>query len=83
MEAMVDLGHEGIGAEPSSAAAVAAFKQAVKAGNIRSDDTVVCVITGTAFKQPSVVERVAATPKYTIQADVDELEKLLSRLHLL
>lgn len=83
MEAMVDLGREGIGAEPSSAAAVAAFKQAVKAGNIRSDDRVVCVITGTAFKQPSVVERVAATPKYTIQADVDELEKLLSRLHLL
>lgn len=83
MEAMVDLGHEGIGAEPSSASAVAAFKQAVKAGNIHSGDTVVCVITGTAFKQPSVVERVAATPKYTIQANVDELEKLLSGLHLL
>lgn len=83
MEAMVDLGREGIGAEPSSAAAVAAFKQAVKAGNIRSGDTVVCVITGTAFKQPSVVEQISATPKYTIQADVGELEKLLSRLHLL
>lgn len=30
LAAMVDLGHEGIGAEPSSASTVAAFKQAVK-----------------------------------------------------
>lgn len=81
--AMVDLGHEGIGAEPSSASAVAAFKQAVKAGKIRSSDTAVCVITGTAFKQPSVVEQIAATPKYTIRADVAELEKLLGQLHML
>ena len=48
LAAMVDLGHEGIGAEPSSASTVAAFKQAVKAGKISSSDTVVCVITGTA-----------------------------------
>ena len=83
MEAMRDLGHEGIGAEPSSASAVAAFKQAVKAGKIRSDETVVCIITGTAFKQPGVVERIAAVPKYNIRADVGELKGLLDRLNLL
>ena len=83
LAAMVDLGHEGIGAEPSSASTVAAFKQAVKAGKISSSDTVVCVITGTAFKQPSVVEHIAALPKYTIRADVDQLKGLLVRLKLL
>ena len=41
------------------------------------------MITGTAFKQPSVVEQIAATPKYTIRADVAELEKLLGQLHML
>lgn len=83
MEAMVDLGHEGIGAEPSSASTVAALKQAVKAGKIGSGETVVCVITGTAFKQPSVVEQISAVPKYTIRADVGELKDLLGSLHLL
>jgi threonine synthase len=82
MEAMRDLGREGIGAEPSSAAGVAAMKQAVKAGRVRSDDTVVCVITGTAFKQPDVVRRVAAMPEKTVRADVDSLEKLLEYFHM-
>ncbi len=82
LEAMADLGHEGIGAEPSSAAAVAAFKQAVRSGLVNSGDTAVCVITGTAFKQPSVVERIASLPKFTIKADVDQLKDLLIRLKL-
>lgn len=83
MAAMADLGHEGIGAEPSSASSVAAFKQAVKAGKIHADETVVCVITGTAFKQPSVVERISSLPKYSLRADIGELKGLLERLHLL
>ncbi|MCI5957644.1 MAG: pyridoxal-phosphate dependent enzyme [Clostridiales bacterium] len=77
MEAMRDLGREGIGAEPSSAAGVAAFKQAVQAGKIRSTDTVVCVITGTALKQPDVVRRVAAMPEKTVHADVNSLSEAL------
>lgn len=82
MEAMRDLGREGIGAEPSSAAGVAAMKQAVRSGRVRPDDTVVCVITGTAFKQPDVVRRVAAMPEKTVRADVDSLEKLLEYFHM-
>lgn len=77
MEAMRDLGREGIAAEPSSAAGVAAFKQAFQAGRIRSTDTVVCVITGTALKQPSVVRRVAAIPEKTVHADVNSLKEAL------
>lgn len=81
--AMLALGQEGIGAEPSSAASVAAFLQAAKAGKIPSGSTVTCVITGSAFKQPKVVEEIASTPKHTIRADGEELRELLSGLGLL
>lgn len=77
LEAMRDLGREGIGAEPSSAAGVAAFKQAAKAGKIRSTDTVVCVITGTALKQPAIVQRATNMPQRRVRADVDALRTLL------
>lgn len=83
MSAMLDLGKEGIAAEPSSAAAVAAFKQAAKAGKIASNQAAVCVITGSALKQPSVVQRIVAPPEYTIKADVVELQGFLHTLHLL
>ena len=78
--AMLDLGHEGIAAEPSSASTVAGLKKKVKEGRIRSDDLVVCVITGTALKQPKVVEQIASTPKFEIKADVNELRELLGKL---
>ena len=77
LEAMRDLGREGIGAEPSSAAGVAAFKQAAKAGKIRSTDTAVCVITGTALKQPAIVQRATNMPQRRVRADVDALRTLL------
>ena len=77
LEAMRDLGREGIGAEPSSAAGVAAFKQAAKAGKIRSTDTAVCVITGTALKQPAIVQRAINMPQRRVRADVDALRTLL------
>ena len=77
LEAMRDLGREGIGAEPSSAAGVAAFKQAAKAGKIRSKDTAVCVITGTALKQPAIVQRATNMPQRRVRADVDALRTLL------
>lgn len=82
MQAMRDLGREGIAAEPSSAASVAAFKQAALAGKIGSNETVVCVITGTALKQPDVVRRVAKLPEQRIRADVHELNDLLGRFNL-
>lgn len=82
LEAMRDLGREGIGAEPSSAAGVAAFKQAVAAGKIASTDTVVCVITGTALKQPGVVQMAASMPQRRMQADVGSLRSLLEEYRM-
>ena len=80
--AMLDLGHEGIAAEPSSASAVAGFKQKAREGKIHSDDLVVCVITGSALKQPKVVEQIVSTPKYEINANIGELRELLEKLGL-
>ena len=82
MEAMRDLGKEGIAAEPSSAAGVAAFKQAVKNGRIRSGETAVCIITGTALKQPGVVQRVASMPARHVRADVGALRSLLEAFNM-
>lgn len=82
IQAMRDLGQEGIVAEPAAAATVAAFKQARMAGKIKSNDTVVCVITGTAFKQPDVVRRVAKLPEKVIRADARELQALLRQFHM-
>lgn len=79
-EAMLDLAHEGIAAEPSSASTVAALKQKVKEGIINSNDLVVCIITGTALKQPKIVEQIASIPKFEIKADINELRELLKKL---
>lgn len=80
LEAMRDLGREGIGAEPSSAAGVAAFKKAVREGKIGPEDTAVCVITGTALKQPSVVQQAASMPRFRVRADTEDLRRLLHEM---
>ena len=82
IEAMRDLGKEGIAAEPSSAAGVAAFKQAAKAGKIKNNEIVVCIITGTALKQPNIVQRVTSMPTRHMRADVQELHNLLEEYNM-
>lgn len=77
LQAMRDAAQEGLGIEPSSAAAVAAFKKAVCEGRIKSSDTVVCVLTGSALKQPAAVIMAAGKPEKHISADVGQLGKLL------
>lgn len=77
MAAMEDLAREGIAAEPSSAAGVAAVKQGVFSGEIHSNQTVVCIVTGTAFKQPDVVQQIVSKVQPTVRADVADLKRLL------
>ena len=77
LEAMRDLAAEGIAAEPSAAAALAVFKQAAAQGLMSSDQTIVCVITGSGLKQPRAVEMAAGLPKITMRASVAELKRVL------
>jgi threonine synthase len=48
---------EGIFAEPSAASTVAGLKKLIRMGKIAKDEEVVCVITGTGLKDPSIIER--------------------------
>lgn len=82
LEAMQDLARDGIAAEPSSAASVAAFKQAYRSGQIHSNETVVCVITGSALKQPTAIQQAAGAPTLHVRADVDALAELLEQLKI-
>ena len=77
LEAMRDLAREGIAAEPASAASVAAMKQARATGWLKDEDTAVCVITGSALKQPSAVMKATNAPKETLHADFESLRALL------
>lgn len=79
--AMRDLAHEGIAAEPSSASSVAAFKQAVKAGKINSDESAVCVITGFALKQPSAILKAADQPHEEIFATREALKSVVDKYY--
>ena len=80
LAAMRMLGKEGIGAEPSSAAAVAALMQGVKNGTVNPNATAVCVITGTALKQSRAVEMAAGQPELRVNADIDSLAELIDSL---
>ncbi len=77
LDAMRDLAREGIAGEPASAASVAALKQARRSGWLKDGETVVCVITGSALKQPSAVMKAAGVPKERLHADYESLRALL------
>jgi threonine synthase len=66
---------EGVFSEPAGAVALAGALQAARAGRIEPDATVVCLVTGSGFKDPPSVERMlegAACP----MVDLDEFSRL-------
>lgn len=82
IEAMRELAKDGIAGESSSAASVAALIQAYKKGLVKSSDTVVCVITGSALKQPSAIQLAAGEPQIHIKADVNDLSTLINKINM-
>ncbi len=75
-EAMRLLGAEGVTAEPSAAASVAALLRARAQGWVSEDDTVVAVVTGSGQKAPEALVRAAPPPAGVVRADPAELLKL-------
>lgn len=51
---------EGIFCEPASAVSLAGLKTALAEGTIKSNDTIVCLITGHGFKDPNSAEQIAS-----------------------
>jgi threonine synthase len=54
-DAKAMIGRDGIGCEPASATTVAGIRKLVASGHIRSDESVVAVLTGHALKDPDYV----------------------------
>jgi threonine synthase len=54
-QAKAEIGAEGIGCEPASAVTLAGLKKLVKQGFVRSDESVVLVLTGNLLKDPDYI----------------------------
>lgn len=76
-DAIVRLAAEGIAAEPSAAAPLAAIASAREQGLVTANDTVVAVVTGSALKQPGVVQQIAPKPLGDVDADAAQWLALL------
>jgi threonine synthase len=66
---------EGISCEPAGAAALAGALDAAKEGTINPDETVVCIVTGSGFKDPASLEA-AGGPAPPV-CDAEELPSML------
>ena len=63
---------EGIYCEPAGAVALAGALQAVRRGIISADESVVCLITGHGFKDPTSVERMTQSAAYPAYEDFQD-----------
>ncbi len=70
--------HEGVFAEPASAAAVAGVIQLVRRGYFPAGSRVVCVLTGNGLKDPDTAMRKGAEP-LILPARLDAIESILQR----
>lgn len=76
--AMTLIAGEGILAEPSAAAPIAALSHCLVDGTVSKDEEVVCVVTGTGLKQPADLAAAGSeTPPTEIEADPAEIARAL------
>jgi threonine synthase len=76
---MRELWQEGIFSEPTGAVTIPALRQMVHEGTIRSTDSVVCVVTGSGFKDLHTLEQQVDLPR-PVAAKLPILEKVTQRL---
>jgi len=69
---------EGIFCEPAAAVSVVGALEAVEAGEVSADATVVCMITGSGFKDPGSVEKMTSDMPCPI-IDADQVQQQFSR----
>lgn len=69
---------EGLFAEPASSGTIAALKRLVNESIIGSDETVVCLITGSGLKATDVLQAISRRRKMVlVEADLSTKEKML------
>jgi len=69
---------EGIFAEPSGVACLAALPKMVQAGIIDKEEEVVCIITGSGLKDPKTGRRVSGNPM-RVQLNINEIKAALRK----
>jgi threonine synthase len=67
---------EGVFCEPASAASVAGLRRQVAEGAALSDQTVVCIITGSGLKDPDIALEIPGT-RHDVAANADAVETAL------
>jgi len=70
--------HEGVLAEPASAASVAGLIKSNKAGKIDKDSTIVCVLTGNGLKDPDSAMKYSNCEIKKTSSNIDEIVKALN-----
>ena len=63
---------EGIFCEPAGAVAFAGVIEALRAGEIKKEDPVVCLVTGSGFKDPDSMKRMASGTAYNYFKTINE-----------
>lgn len=76
---MRELWQEGIFSEPTGAVTIPALRRMVNEGKIRSDDTVVCIVTGSGFKDLHTLEGQVRIPA-PVPATLSAMEEVTQRL---
>ena len=78
LESVLILGKTaGIFAEPSAAASIAGAKELISRGIIKQNDTVVCIVTGSGFKEIGAIqEKIKMTGKI-VSADINDLKHII------
>jgi len=78
LEAYRDLArHEGVFAEPASAASVAGLRKRAKVGATKGLGRVVCVLTGNGLKDPDTAQTLTAAP-VEVDATADAVRRALA-----
>ena len=80
-QAKAEIGAEGIGCEPASAVTLAGLKKLVRQGFVKSEETVVLVLTGNLLKDPDYTiefhrgELFKSTPGEAANSELDALRR--------
>lgn len=81
-EAKAELGTEGIGCEPASAASFAGLKKLVRSGFVKPSESAVLVLTGHMLKDVEyMLDRQVKRVEGPMPADSDTVIRTLERLH--
>ena len=65
--------NEGVFCEPSSAASVAGLFKSANAGQVQSDSTIVCVLTGNGLKDPDSAIQYGKPTRAQLPSDADQV----------